>query len=232
MNERKTIAAVIANARRIHPDSEVIVVANGATDGTDEIARRMGAIVLSYPKPLGHDVGRSIGALRAAGQIIVFTDADIIIPFRKMRPFAEAVQAGADIALNRYSGKTRTVKAHSVVVAKHTLGAVLRRSDLHGASLTTIPHAISRRTLETVGADMLSIPPLALAAAIWTGLIISRPAYVEVGRSNPSRRRHYKEDPLKRLIVGDHLEAIEWVIDRTDERGGLTDLTRRRDRVR
>lgn len=232
MNERRTIAAVIANARRVEPDTEVIVVVNGSTDGTEQIARRMGAFVLDFPYPLGHDVGRSVGAGHASGDIILFTDADIVIPTAELRPFIEAVKAGADVALNKYDGFTNTYSAHFVVLAKRALNAALRRPDLLGSSLTAIPHAISRKTLDTVGTEALSVPPLALTIAVWSGLDIRRAAYVEVGRTNPRRRRTRKEDPLKRLIVGDHLEALEWVIDRTNERGGFTDLVRDRNIVR
>jgi len=232
MNERNTIAAVIANARNVHPDTEVIVVVNGSTDGTEQIARRMGAIVISFITALGHDVGRCIGARHARGGVILFTDADIVITTARLKPFIAAVEAGADIALNSYVGKTSTVNAHSVVVAKHALNAVLRRPDLTGSSLTTIPHAVSRRMLEMVGVDMLSVPPLAMAAAIWRGMNVRKAAYVEVGKSNPRRRLNRKEDPLKRLIIGDHLEAMEWLIDHAGERGGFTDLERKRDRVR
>lgn len=232
MNEMRTIAAVIANARRVHRDTEVIVIVNGSSDETESIARRMGAVVFTYPEALGHDVGRSIGAFYARGAVIVFIDADIVIPSRKIKPFVDAVEAGTDVALNRYRGKTTTNRAHSVVVAKHALGAVLCKSELSGSSLTTIPHAVSRKMVETIGAELLSVPPLALAASVLKGLSVRRAAYVEVGRSNPRRRLHRKEDPLTRLILGDHLEAIEWVIDHTDHRGGLTDMIRRRDRVR
>ena len=232
MNERKTIAAVIANVRKVHPETEVIVIVNGATDGTEAIARRMGAVVFAFETALGHDVGRSIGARHARGEVILFTDADIVIPYQKLKPFVHAVEAGADVALNRYNGKTKTANAHAVVVAKHALNAALRRPDLTGSSLTTIPHALSRRMVETVGAEALSVPPLALTVAVWKGLTVLRAGYVEVGRSNPRRRRHRKEDPLKKLIVGDHLEALGWMMEQSNERGGFTDLIRKRDRVR
>lgn len=232
MNERRTIAAVIANARKVHPETEVIVVANGSTDGTEETARRMGARVISFPHPLGHDVGRCIGARHAKGDILLFTDGDIVIPADRLRPFVEAVMRGCDVALNRYSGKTRTGKPHPVVIAKHALNAALRRRDLTGSSMTTIPHAISRRMLESVGAAALAVPPVALASAVRRGLTVCRAAYVEVGKSNPIRRRNRRDDPLKRLIVGDHLEALARLTDEAGPRGGFTDLHRQRNRVR
>lgn len=232
MNERRTIAAVIASARKVHPETEVIVVANGSTDGTDDAARRMGARVIAFPEPLGHDVGRSIGARHAKGDILLFTDGDIVIPAEKLRPFVEAIRRGHDVALNRYNGRTRTKRPHPVVLAKHALNAALRSRSLAGSSMTTIPHAISRRMLETVGAPALAVPPAALASAVRHGLSVCRAAYVEVGRSNPARRRGRREDPLKRLIIGDHLEAMARMLEEQGPRGGYTDLFRQRNKVR
>lgn len=232
MNEHKNIAKVIAYSRKIHPDTEVIVVVNGSNDGTENIARRMGAKVIVYVSPLGHDVGRSIGAYHAKGDILLFTDADIVIPTVLLIPFVKAIESGIDVALNRYTGIVKTKQVHSVVLAKHALNAVLHRSDLTGTSMTTIPHALSRKAIQTIGIEWLAVPPKALAIAVWRGLNVQGTAYVDVGRSNPKKRKWKKVDPLKALIIGDHLEAISWVIDNTNARGGFTDSIRMRDMVR
>lgn len=62
MNEAQTIAGVISGARGVHPRCEVIVVVNGSTDQTAGIAQSLGARVISYELPLGHDAGRSVGS--------------------------------------------------------------------------------------------------------------------------------------------------------------------------
>ncbi|MBD0381611.1 glycosyltransferase family 2 protein [Paenibacillus sedimenti] len=228
MNERKTIAAVIRQAHRVHPATEVIVVVNGSRDGTELIARKMGARVIAFKEALGHDVGRAIGAMHARGSILLFIDADIVIATRDLKPFVHAVQKGIDVALNSYSGNTRTDQVHPVVLAKHALNLVLSRPDLRGASMTTIPHAISRKALELIEAEHLSVPPLAQTIAIHKGLELHKVYDVNVGRVNPRKRRAFKVDPLRNLIVGDHLEAIEWLLNETNERGLLTDLSRDR----
>ncbi|GJM76825.1 hypothetical protein HMSSN036_90410 [Paenibacillus macerans] len=40
MNERATLRDVLREAGRLHPRSETIVVANGSTDGTAELAKK------------------------------------------------------------------------------------------------------------------------------------------------------------------------------------------------
>ncbi len=233
INERRTIGKVIANAFRVHPNTEVIVIANGSTDGTNEIAKRMGARVIEYPEALGHDVGRSLGAKEAKGSILLFLDGDIVIQTMALIPFIRAVENGIDIALNSYQGPTNKMNVHGVVLAKHALNIALSRPELRGSSLTTIPHAMSRKALELIGSEHLVVPPKAQAMGVSKGLDIRSVHYVDVGRTNRIRKRGKGEgDPLESLIVGDHLEAVRWLTNSTNSRGNLPDLTRVRNVVR
>lgn len=232
VNERKTIAGVVRQAFGVHRDTEVIVVANGSTDGTGKVAESLGAKVLYYPEPLGHDVGRSIGAKEARGRILLFTDGDIVIPTNQLMPLVKAVENGVDIALNSYLGPIDKMNVHGVVLAKHALNIALSRPELKGASMTTIPHALSRKAVETIGCEHLAVPPKAQAIGICRGLDVRTVHYIEVGRANPKRRRIQGSDPLEGLIVGDHLEAIEWYIGATNERGNKPDLSRAREIAR
>lgn len=228
MNERRTLGRVIAEARRVHPRTEVIVVANGSTDGSLGIVRRSGARVLSYPRPLGHDVPRAVGAREARGDVLLFIDADMVVPAAKLRKFVDAVSGGVDVALNDYSGPVNKVAVHGVVLAKHALNVLFGRADLQGASMTAIPHALSRRALERIGASALAVPPLAQTMAIREGLKVQRAVRVDVGRLNRLRTRRERRRSLEPLIVGDHLEAIQWWLKSTDHRGGYEDGSRQR----
>ncbi|CAM3524508.1 glycosyltransferase [Paenibacillus lupini] len=230
MNERSTIGRVIREAAKVHPRTEVIVVANGSKDGSIAIARKMGARVLQYEKPLGHDVGRTMGALEAKGEVLLFIDGDMVISASHLRPFIHAVkERGVDAALNNYSGPVHKVNVHSVVLAKHALNAVLQRPDLKGISFTAVPHAISRKCLDTIGASALSVPPLAHAMAVKEGLKVAAVHAVNVGKLNKPRPERERKNPLERLILGDHLEAIYWLLSCTDERGGFEDRLRKRE---
>jgi len=230
MNEAGKMPAVIAEARAVHPETEVIVVANGCKDQTAAVAEHMGAKVLSFAEPLGHDVGRSIGAQAAKGHILLFTDSDMIIPSAELKPFVQAVQSGVDVALNDYTGPIDRLPIHRVILAKYTLNSMLGRSDLKGASMTAVPHALSRRALTAIGADELSIPPKAHAAAVTRGLRVEAVYHVDVGRLNPGRTTG--GDPLEMLVLGDHLEALEAIITELGVRGGYHDGGRRRSVVR
>jgi glycosyltransferase involved in cell wall biosynthesis len=60
-------------------DFEIIVVDNNSTDKTAEIAKKFGAILVSEKKQ-GVAFARNKGAKIAEGEILVFTDADTILP--------------------------------------------------------------------------------------------------------------------------------------------------------
>jgi glycosyltransferase involved in cell wall biosynthesis len=232
MNEARTIARVISGARGVHPRCEVIVIVNGSVDRTEEIAHSLGAHVISYELPLGHDVGRSVGAEVAKGEILLFTDGDLVIPASGLRPFVSAISSGTDIALNDYSGPVRNLSPHSVVLSKHVLNTLLGRSDLKGCSMTAVPHAISRRALGILGSDSLSRPPLAHAQAILNGLRVETAYKVPVGKLNAVRRKKDGQDPLQELITADHLEAVSLLLESRGSRAGFDDVTRRRELVK
>lgn len=232
LNERKTIAQVIRNAARVHSSTEVIVVANGSTDGTDKIAKSLGAIVIHSKEPLGHDVGRSVGARKAKGKVLLFIDGDMVISSSELGHFVRAVLSGVDIALNDYDGPVHRIPVHRVILSKHTLNVMLGRSDLRGASLTTVPHAMSRKAMERIGSEFLSIPPLAQTIAVSKGLTIKSVYPIQVGKLNPRRVKINTIDPLEGMITGDHLEAINWMLHQKGSRGGYSDLQRKRDKVR
>lgn len=232
MNEAQTIAGVISRASRVHPRCEVIVVVNGSADQTAEIAHSLGAHVISYELPLGHDAGRSVGAEAAKGEILLFTDGDLVIPAVDLRPFVTAVSGGADIALNDYSGPVRKLSPHPVVLSKHALNILLGRPDLKGCSMTAVPHAISRKALEALGSDLLSRPPMAHAKAVLRGMRVEAAHKVSVGKLNAVRRKENGKDPLQQLVTADHLEAVSLLLDQRGNRAGFGDGARRREMVR
>lgn len=232
MNEARTIAGVITGARGVHPRCEVIVIVNGSVDKTAEIANSLGARVILYELPLGHDAGRCVGAEVAKGEVLLFIDGDFAIPASNLRPFVSAVSGGTDIALNDYSGPVRKRLPHPVVLSKFALNILLGRPDLKGCSMTAVPHAISRKALAVLGSEVLSRPPVAHARAVLEGLRVEAVSKVPVGKLNAVRPKTDGTDPLQQFIVGDHLEAISLLLERQGKRAGFSDGIRRREMVR
>ena len=60
-------------------DVDVIVVDNASVDGTAALARDLGATVVHEPVQ-GIARARNAGARRAAGDVLVFFDADVVVP--------------------------------------------------------------------------------------------------------------------------------------------------------
>ena len=68
----------IENTLKSVKDAEIIVVANGCTDKTADLARRYASIVLDVNEK-GVSKARNAGAKEASGDMLIFLDADISV---------------------------------------------------------------------------------------------------------------------------------------------------------
>ena len=59
---------------------EIIVVADGDTDGSWQLATQFGTQVFRFPSPKGPARARNFGAARSRGEILLFIDADVVVP--------------------------------------------------------------------------------------------------------------------------------------------------------
>lgn len=75
-NEAAAIGATIADIVALYPQAEVIVVNDGSSDNTAEVAEQAGAKVVHHPYSKGNGAAVKTGARAAGGEVIVFMDAD------------------------------------------------------------------------------------------------------------------------------------------------------------
>ena len=73
---RRCLAAFSASSMSPY---EIIIVVDGATDGSAQIAETYGATVIRLPIPQGPARARNIGARAATGDVLLFVDADVLI---------------------------------------------------------------------------------------------------------------------------------------------------------
>lgn len=75
-NEAEGLRRTLPALRERMPHAEIIVVDDGSTDATVEVAASFGAKVLSSPYSMGNGAAIKRGARAAAGDVLVFMDAD------------------------------------------------------------------------------------------------------------------------------------------------------------
>jgi glycosyltransferase involved in cell wall biosynthesis len=109
LNEEAAIARCVHEATealaRTGLPGEVVVVDNGSTDRTADIARRAGARVVTEPRP-GYGAACLRGLTEAEGECVLLLDADGTYPVEMVGDFVRALRDGADVVLgNRFGGQ-------------------------------------------------------------------------------------------------------------------------------
>ena len=109
LNEEKTIGIVVEKALKWIKEKnilgEVLVVNNGSTDKTKEIALKLGARVVDFA-PCGYGLALKKGIEEARGKYVIMGDADDSYNFLELDAFLEKLKSGYDIVIgNRYLGK-------------------------------------------------------------------------------------------------------------------------------
>ena len=111
LNEALTLPACIAKARRFLDSAgvrgEVLVADNGSSDGSQALARSLGARVVDVPER-GYGAALIAGIEAARGRFVVMGDSDDSYDFEHLQPFVDALRGGAQLVMgNRFAGGIR-----------------------------------------------------------------------------------------------------------------------------
>jgi dolichyl-phosphate beta-glucosyltransferase len=97
-----TLDRIFAYLREREADAEILVCDDGSRDGTPEVAERILAgrgRVLVAERNEGKGAAVRRGILAAAGESILFSDADLSTPIEEIEKLESALAAGADVAI-------------------------------------------------------------------------------------------------------------------------------------
>lgn len=108
LNESETIATCIKKAQgflvEANVSGEVVVADNGSSDGSQKIARDLGARVIDVPAR-GYGSALFAGSSNARGRFVIIGDSDDSYDFSKLELFIDALRSGADFVIgNRFAG--------------------------------------------------------------------------------------------------------------------------------
>jgi glycosyltransferase involved in cell wall biosynthesis len=104
LDEAEALPWVLA---RIPPGWRAIVVDNGSTDGSADVARALGAYVVREERR-GFGAACHAGLLAATAEVVCFCDCDASLDPGRLVPFVEEVRAGeADLVLGRRRPRSR-----------------------------------------------------------------------------------------------------------------------------
>jgi glycosyltransferase involved in cell wall biosynthesis len=103
-NEEKGIGAVVDAVRALKLHGEVLVVDDGSTDKTAEVAREHGARVIRRAGNAGYGRTLKDGIAAAAHETIVVTDADGTYPVDKIPELLEVFSGGYEMVVGARQG--------------------------------------------------------------------------------------------------------------------------------
>ncbi|MEV0185241.1 glycosyltransferase family 2 protein [Streptomyces sp. NPDC050625] len=124
LNEAEALPWVLA---RVPRGWRAIVVDNGSTDGSADIARALGATVVHEPRR-GFGSACHAGLAAATADIVCFCDCDASLDPSLLAPFVGEVRAGeADLVLGRRRPQGRGAWPPHARVGNLALALILRR---------------------------------------------------------------------------------------------------------
>lgn len=204
LDEAETVAICIKKAletfRHLGLRGEVLVIDNGSTDGSPEIAEGAGARVV-HESRRGYGSALMRGAEEARAPFIIMADADDSYDLTDLARFVDGLRAGADLVMgNRLRG---TIEPGAMPwlhrwIGNPVLSGLLRLlfrpgvSDAHCGMRAFTKDAYRRMQLQTTGMEFAS--EMVIKAALAKMRITEIPITLHPdGRSRPPHLRSFRD---------------------------------------
>lgn len=204
LNEAETIESCIRKASRFLKENtivgEIVIGDNGSTDGSREMAERLGARVIDVPVR-GYGAAVYHATLAARGRYVIMGDADDSYDFTSLKPLLAELREGFDLVMgNRFLGGIRpgAMPWKNRYIGNPVLSAIGRlffRSparDFHCGLRGFSADAFRRMDLRTTGMEFAS--EMVIRATLLGMRITEAPTTLDPdGRSRPPHLRPWRD---------------------------------------
>ena len=113
-DEAAALPQLLSGLSKLHPQAELIVVDDGSTDSTADIAKAHGARVVRHPYPIGNGAAIKSGARAATGDILVFMDGDGQHDVDDIRVLLDKLQTGFDMVVGARNSASQATLGRNV----------------------------------------------------------------------------------------------------------------------
>jgi glycosyltransferase involved in cell wall biosynthesis len=204
LNEAETLEVCIRKAlnflQRHQIAGEVVIGDNGSTDGSQEIAKRLGARVVPVAVR-GYGAAIYYGSLEARGKYVIVGDSDDSYDFSDLMPFLSALRGGCDLVMgNRFQGgiKPGAMPWKNRYIGNPILTAIGRllfdcpSSDFHCGLRGYSMAAFKKMDLQTTGMEFAS--EMVIKSTLLGLKIVEVPTTLSPdGRSRPPHLRPWRD---------------------------------------
>lgn len=207
LNESETLEICIKRAKAFinenHVDGEVVIADNGSSDGSIELAKKMGARVVSVEQK-GYGAALMGGIDAAKGKYIVMGDSDDSYHFDEILIFLQKLRAGFDLVMGCRFSRGGGKITPGAMPWKHkwignpvltAIGQIFFRSkvkDFHCGLRAFKKEAIEKLDLRTTGMEFAS--EMVLKATLHGLKIAEVPVTLyKDGRSKPPHLRSWRD---------------------------------------